>query len=478
MKILLLSSVFILAMGINACSKKSPTSSSTTATASYNLKLSMVSSGASTASLFRAQSVSDSGFLNSSIGSSPAEEVTFKIQSMTLGSSTDSTVNVPIFSDTAGKAVTVRESSVDLSNFFTKFECIDSAGNAVTVPAGKTCECGLKADGTFIDKVSTTLPDGTTGLGCPVLAAGETAPLGVMSVNQAGTFNKLTVNFTSLGQMKGCVTGKYKANASDNTGTAATNCTKSGKGLDSGLTTTSSDFTSANPENMNVYLSKSGTASGTSFSKTFIIPGGITLGADAAPSITLLIDTGRMLRFYNGDTDFSSPGPDYATHASKAFFFTTVFEESIYIFLGIPGSIRGYRWAVNAENWTTSTDPGTHACTTGCKIVAGWMTLILDKEGAPLMASLMPDDDNALTVVKGGTYSTTNQGELDTAAIVQNSASNWDIHYNLGDELNGIIYGFNPTSANASSQDGSFSMTSNHSGTKHSWGELTFVRKL
>ncbi len=471
-------SIILLIVTINACSKKSDSKS--TNESSYNLQIRMVSSGASTASSFmQFQSVSDSNFLNSSIGSGPAEEVTFKIQSMTLGSTTDSSISVPIFSDTNGKSVTVRESSVDLSNFFTKFSCLDSNGNSVTVPEGQTCDCGVKADGTLIQKVATTLPDGTTGLACPVLADGETAPLGVISVNQTGTFDKLTVNFVNLGQMKGCVTGKYKSTSGDNTGTTATNCTQSGKGLDvTSITTSIYDFPSTNSENMNIYLSKSGSQGGSSITKEFVIPGGVTIDSTSTPSITLLIDTGRMLRFYNANQAFSSPGPTYETLKSNAFFFTTVFEESIYVFLGVPGSILGYRWAADATNWTTSSAPSNHLCTSNCKTVAGWMTLILDKDGKPMMASLMPDDDNALTVLKGGTYSTTTPGKLDSSAIVENSSTDWSINYNLGTQLSGTIYGFDPTGALSSSNDGTFSMTSNHSGTQNSWGALTFIRKL
>ncbi|MEY4615539.1 MAG: hypothetical protein RJB66_499 [Pseudomonadota bacterium] len=461
-----------------ACSKSSNSGSDGGSGTTHSLKVRMVSSGVGSDSLFRMNTVDANGFLNSSIGSGPADEVTFKVTSMVLGSSTDHSVNVPIFSDSSGKALTVRDSSVDMSNFFTKLECIDTNGNPITVPEGQTCQCGVKADGTLVQKVSMTLPDGTTGLGCPELAAGETAPLGVMSVNQTGTFDKLTVTYKNLGQMKGCVSGKYKANTGDTSGAAATNCTRSGKGLDANLPTTTSDFGSVAPENMNVYLGKSGSTGGETFQKEYMIAGGITVGGDSTPSITLLIDTGRLLRFYNANTNFSTPGPSYSSLASKAFFFTTVFEESTYIFVGTPGSVLGYRWATSAANWSQGSAPGDRLCASSCSIIAGWMTLILDPSGNPILASLMPDDDNSFTVIKGANYSTTTPGALDSTAITRNSSSNWDIRYNLGTQLTGTIFGFDPTGSMSSTQNKTFTTTSAAAGTGNSWGEVTFTRQL
>ncbi|MCX6127240.1 MAG: hypothetical protein NTV34_21165, partial [Proteobacteria bacterium] len=397
------------------------------------------------------------------------EEMTLKVAKMTLTNSTTN-ASVPIFSDTAGKEISIKGSRVDISNLFTKISCVDKAGAAVNVPDGKTCKCGTKSDGTLVDLQA----DGS----CPQPASGDNPAFGVMEVNQDGTFDNLTVEFSSKGTAKGCVNAMFAAGAK-------TYCTKTDQGLDASSSFQSSSFEAKTGTAQTVYWSKSGNKSET-FTKSFPIGSTITISTAAeTPKLTLVLDRGRMLRFYIGTG--TNPGPDFPS--SKAYFFSTVFEDSSYVFVGQPGDVKGYRFAAYAKKSQalgTTVPPATsRPCTGECTYVNGWVTIILTPEGVPMVASLMPDDDNAFTILKGANYDPANPGKILQSKLVANSSTSWDLNYNLISSgkttgLIGVIEGLNPSEAVDSTQTATFysSQLDTSNTTFTTWGEITLNRKL
>lgn len=435
------------------------------------IKIAMISSGSSaTTTLADSRAAVDfDQFQNSSIASGQPDEMTVAITKMTL-SNTKTGAVAPIFVDAAGKEISIKGKRVDISNLFTKISCVDKSGTIVTVPDGKTCKCGVDSAGKLIDLKS----DGS----CPEPASGDTPAFGVMEVSQDGTFDKLTVDYLSKGTAKGCVTGKFSSGSK-------TYCTKTGQGLDASTTYQASSFEATTGTSQTVYWSKSGSKS-SSFTKDYMIGSDITVDTSAeTPKLTMVLDRGRMLRFYTGSG--TTPGPDYT--ASKAYFFSTVFEDSTYVFVGQPGDVRGYRFAAKAQKsqslGTTVPAASSRTCSSDCSYVNGWLTVILDSKSAPLVANLMPDDDNAFTVLKGANYDTATPGKILQSKLVVNSSSSWTINYSLISQgstkgLVGAVDALDPTAAVDSTQTVTFysSQSDTSNTTFTTWGDLTLNRKL
>jgi len=124
----------------------------------------------------------------------------------------------------------------------------------------------------------------------------------------------------------------------------------------------------------------------------------VTIAAGQVPSLTLLFDLSRMLRFYDGLPGNQGGGslPNNAYFLADSLFigFTlngvTQNVGPIAAFFGTPGSIQGYS-AVYSPT------------TSGGATNTGWMTLVFDS-GTPsniLYGLLIPDDDNGLVNGKG-----------------------------------------------------------------------------
>jgi hypothetical protein len=191
------------------------------------------------------------------------------------------------------------------------------------------------------------------------------------------------------------------------------------------------------------------------FMMEFPIQGGVTLTKDGpSPLMTMVIDSNRMLRFYNKN-QIKNPNPGMSD--SRAYFFNTVFEESAFVFVGAAGDIRGFKWWTEACANNTNGDP----CTGNSNsIVAGWMTVVKDAEGKPLVIGAMPDDDNSLTIVKGSNK--TAEG-LKSSAFVAKGA-NYDLTYSLGTEGLGQIFNVNLDAAVGSTQTTSFTGLQSYGG--------------
>jgi hypothetical protein len=65
--------------------------------------------------------------------------------------------------------------------------------------------------------------------------------------------------------------------------------------------------------------------------------------------------------------------------------------------------------------------------------------MVFDKNGGPLLANIMPDDDNTLTVLKGGNKS---RDGLNTSLFESAGTNLWNVSGALGsDTANQIIFG-------------------------------------
>ena len=122
----------------------------------------------------------------------------------------------------------------------------------------------------------------------------------------------------------------------------------------------------------------------------------------SSPTLTILVDLNRMLRFYDGLNEINHGGVGPADLADKAYFFSdSTFRGSIAAFLGTPGTIQGYQTEFAAYYADKVIPEG----------VPGWMTIMFDAQGNFLSGLLMGDDDNSLTIAKGPVDSYSDSGQ-------------------------------------------------------------------
>jgi hypothetical protein len=129
-------------------------------------------------------------------------------------------------------------------------------------------------------------------------------------------------------------------------------------------------------------------------------PVSYTLVAGATPTLTILVDLSRMLRFYNGLDPVQGPNPSDLNN--RAYFFChSLFgggARPIACFFGEVGSIQGYQVICSVTNPAPDESPVD---------IPAWMTLIFNPAGDIQSGFLIGDDDNALTVAKGNITSAT-----------------------------------------------------------------------
>ncbi len=245
-----------------------------------------------------------------------------------------------------------------------------------------------------------------------------------------GTYNTIKIEFANKAKVKGCLKMLYKcpmgathcsnASTADIPGSSdvtdpsgaimKTYCTQTAKSPFD-VTTQNSDFENKTPEMMDfpLALPSSDWLSDEPISTEFPLGQELELKAadTTAKKITLLVDLNRMLRYYNRGRQDQGPNP--SSYKDRAYFFTSVFKDSIYAFVGKPGRIYGYEMQTQACLTTTAQsqgawNSGTGRCGDGSEPrgrVPLWMTLITSPTGAPLTMLTTPDDDNDLTITKG-----------------------------------------------------------------------------
>jgi hypothetical protein len=169
----------------------------------------------------------------------------------------------------------------------------------------------------------------------------------------------------------------------------------------------------------------------------FAISGGLILDNESKASLSLVLDTNRMLRFYN-QAEIKEVNPGAPSNVS--FFFTTVFDQSVYAFAGSPGEIYGFQLITRACTGVADLDiPTDHECQSG-GVVAAWLTLITDSAGLPFIAGFMPDDDNTLTVIKGRNVSANGEPYDPSMIAKQPETSLFDIGYALDPATPGTLF--------------------------------------
>ncbi len=480
------------------------TGPSTTGTLQLNLQFHATANGASATALnLAAQSAT---FKNKNIASGAPDIFNLRIKRIDLiaeGATTpfapSDTVPIYIAKDEAGDLLPVRSGSVDISHLFTEISCLDAENNIIEVGEGESCECGLDENGKLIAKevlmsqeAGTPILDEETGeeiLGCPAINEGDTPPTGVIAIDQSGPFSGMQVTFAAETDVQGCVSGDFSDSYSI-TG-EHTYCTKSGYELSKiegdASTWAATDFEAPTLTNAETSLVDLDHGHGGDVQQIYSIDEPITLSADNPPQLSLLVDLNRVLRFTNGATETAggacqAPNPDMPC---GPYFFTLSPSDFMFAFLGKPGRIEGYYWqlANNEIEGGTSADqvPANKTCSgDNCIAVAGWMTTIYRPDASkPFFATFMPDDDNALTVLKGSNYAiienNTAPAPIDPTAVTANNdhSSAFDITYNLGSDFVGTLYNFSPITTIGTTSSDSYFIQINDEGIRYGTVNLT-----
>jgi hypothetical protein len=425
-------------------------------------------------------------FEATSILSGPPEEMTISIKSMTLeGKTTEGADTIlRIFEDASGRPVRIKGSKVDLSSLFEAFDCVGADGTKVTLAEGQTCDCGLGADGTVLQKVDQANTEtGAIEQVCP-LDQQLTAPVPLVPVSD-GNYTKLSVEYSGTSIMKGCVSGYFRdSNTKTEADTRYTYCTKAGKSFfDTTVDAKAPEFegTATDAKPIRVPISRMGVGAADlskleTVNATYPIPGGVSIAAGSTASLTMVIDTNRMLRFENGGRDDRQKVfPDWS--ADRAYFFNSVFYESAFVFVGKPGAIKGYSWTATSCSLDDrpKATPSDYGCASNQSyqsfLVGGWLTIISLPDGSPSVLSFMPDDDDTLTVIKGNNLRTVGNGiEPDLSYFKTNTDGTTTLRYGL-DEAVGSVTVELPSALGAKE-------TGNFDGFQDNYGPFEIKREL
>jgi hypothetical protein len=460
-----------------SCGKKKSNKDNAAVVSTGQLMLNLEASNSSTSALsltgrLDQQNLLLAGAEPESIASGAPDKFEISILSMDLKGkdASGSEVNTNIFKSEAGEPIKIEGANVDLSKLFTTYACYKADGSPITLAAGESCKCGVDANGTVIAPQA----DGSCKL---TDESGNqqdiTEPRGLLNVASA-TYTSLSVTFAPKAKIKGCVTGNFK-NTTQTTANGSvgshTYCTKTALATtNETITPTAQDFESSGAEEVEIYLNKSWEERARSLQANFPIKDGLTVSSDSSKTLSLVIDVNRMLRFYNKGRPDSGPNPSFPTN--RAYFFTTLFEESLFVFAGKPGSIRGYSYLTSTCMEATVTSD--YLCSTStAKSVAGWVTLILDADGTPFAANAMPDDDNNLTTIKGGNR--TSVVGIDPSMITKNSDNTYSVALDLSGSKS-TIKNFDLSTALGSSFVSSYDGINN--GSNLSFGKVTLTRGL
>ena len=471
----ILGCIFLTA-NLIGCGKKKSSNDKTTPVSTGQLMLNLEASNASSSSFALASRLGSQGLLvgaePESIASGAPDSFEISVLSMDLKGkdAAGSEVNTNIFKSDAGEAIKIEGSNIDLSKLFTTYACYKADGSPVTLAAGETCKCGVDASGAVIAPQA----DGSCKL---TDANGKqqdiTEPKGLLNVASA-TYTSLSVTFAPKAKISGCVTGNFKSTSgtiANGSAGSHTYCTKTAFATtNEAITPSAADFESSGAEAVEIYLGKGWNDRARNLQVSFPIKDGLTVSAEGNKTLSLVIDVNRMLRFYNKGRPDSGPNPGFPTN--RAYFFTTLFEESLFVFAGRPGSIRGYSYLTSTcMEASVTTD---YLCSTStAKSVAGWVTLILDADGIPFAANAMPDDDNNLTTIKGGNRTAT--VGIDPTMITKNADNSYSVALDLSGDRP-TIKNFDLTTAKGSSFESSYDGIKN--GSNLTFGKVTLSRGL
>lgn len=410
-----------------------------------------------------------------SIASGAPDSFEVNILSMDLmgKDATGGVAMVNIFKNDAGKPIKITGSEIDLSQLFTTYECYKKDGTPLTLATGETCKCGVDKD----DKLIAPQADGTCK---QTNDKGElieiTEPNGILDVS-ALTYSELKVTFAPKAKIKGCVEATF-SNQPDQVANGSSGyqkyCTQAAlSAVNESMTPAHTEFKKDAAEETEIYLSRNWEYRTQNLQVSFPIKDGLTVAAGQKSNLTMVIDVNRMLRFYNKGEKDKGPNPGFPTN--RAYFFSTVFEDSLFVFAGKAGSIRGYSWQANACRGTFN---NIFTCNNST-LVDGWLTLILDANGTPFVANAMPDDDNNLTTLKGGNRKS--GVGVDGSMITKNSDGSYNIGVSLNSTVDPTMYNFDLSKALGASfttDYRGFSGDFGSNGVQDTYGKITFTRGL
>ncbi len=257
-----------------------------------------------------------------------------------------------------------------------------------------------------------TFSDGSTGAiawtGTQSLTLDGVTPIdtsGIIMTIPTGTITEIDLNFDPKGFIKGTLNGSQ---VNGSIFTAANNgspqkmalYTKAAYAYDGTIGTGGAssyiNFTTGPAEEAPVTINLGAGTTLQPFTGSVVVPtpANLVVATGDSPTLTILVDLSRMLRFYDG----LGRGVNPSDPKTSAYFFShTVFSQSIAAFFGTPGAIQGYS-AKYAEYPSSSSG---YPASGVSGEVDGWMTLIFATDGSLISGILSENDDNALTVGKG-----------------------------------------------------------------------------
>ncbi len=292
------------------------------------------------------------------------------------------------------------------------------------------------------DGIAVSVTEGVTDLSALIAKAGASTDGSPEFKVATGEYDRVTVTFQRAASVKGCVAGDFNTMGHGVAGSDGlhTYCTKAALSSFDAVTPGPTEFEGGSSEWMafDLITENFGKIKATdTFTIDYDIPGTLTVTKDAALDLTLLLDLNRMLRFYNqGRID---QGPNPSMPVNRSYFFNSIFSQSSYVFLGKPGRIYGYEFrgeACTFNSWNATNSTCTMPQGEQAKVVAAWLTIITDPTGKPILHSIMPDDDNTLTILKGS------DREVAASYTAGTSDSVVNLHYSLGKPELGKIRGF------------------------------------
>lgn len=211
-----------------------------------------------------------------------------------------------------------------------------------------------------------------------------------------GTVTAVELSFNPTGAIKGSLTGEMRnadpANPTTSGVTVSTKAAYAYNGITyTGGATSYSLFAGASEETAVTLNLAAGSGD-----VSIVTPASFVTAKGDNPSLTILVDLSRMLRFYDGQNTTANGGVNPSDPNNLAYFFShTVFSHSVAAFFGVPGRIQGYEALYAAYQGSVQDYSGTASG------VKGWMTLIFAADSSLISGILSENDDNDLTVGKG-----------------------------------------------------------------------------
>lgn len=467
-----------------------------------SIQIQMTSTGSSGSGSSLTATDDDKYYSLKSIVSGYPDEMVIKVTKITLKNTSGG--EVPLFSNTSGKDLRIRGTTVDLSAFFTKIQCMDTSGNVIE----KECPCGGDASGNPIEKVDYINEEGLTVKACPKLEDGQTPPVALLPISQTGTFSEIGISILNEAKIKGCVSGYVQQTGFDS-GTSYTDnvnletyCTKASASMETARETSSAS---------SVFSSSSGSDAGWSSSlitlsqltKTenvnfsFPIKDNFTISnvETDKPKITMVIDTSRMLRFFKQDSAEGRDRPDGGTEVGTTFkgsyFFINRFGDQSFVYIGRAGSVKGFQFIADSYRLSDSGDslpdgagadqPELYTCTKAstCNLYyGGWLSAIYDYDGTLKVLSVQSDDNNI-----GMKATNKSSSGIDTSILSELNGLH-TMNLNTTDSANGTwlvqLYNLNLSAVLSSSSTSYYHFKYAQSGgeTAQHYGKLTLTRKL